>query len=131
VRGLGQVLGDTRLFTTHGITVSNGVHDIVPGLAFPVTVTNFGTREVVVRLRADVDYVALLTTGVVQGPHAAPHGASAVLAFTTPTTMEGVVGAVSGTQGDAGPGRSPGLAETAGGAPATPARPRDPGEGGA
>jgi len=89
--GLGQVFGASRLFTMHGITIASGVHDIVPGLSSPVIVTNFGTREVVRRQRANVGYVELLTTGVVQVPHAEPHGASDVPDFTTSTTMEGVV----------------------------------------
>jgi len=52
-----QVIGASCLFTTHGITIANGVHDIVPGLFFPVIVTNFGLREVVFRQRANVGYV--------------------------------------------------------------------------
>jgi len=128
--GLGQVFGASRQFTTHGITIANGVHDIVPRLSFPGIVTNFGTREVVLRQRANFGYVELLTTGVVQVPHAATPGAAAILAFATPTTMEGVVGAVSGARGFPGPGRDPGLAALAEGAPATPARRQDPGEGG-
>jgi len=55
--GLGQVFGASRLFTTHGITIAKGVHEIVPGLSFPVIVTNFGTREVVLWHRANVGYV--------------------------------------------------------------------------
>jgi len=55
--GLGQVFGAFRLFTTLGITIANGVHDIVPGLFFMVVVTNFGTPEVVLRQRSDVGYV--------------------------------------------------------------------------
>jgi len=61
--------------------------------------TNFGTREVDLRQRANVGYVELLTTGVVQGPLAARPGTSAVPAFTTPTTAESVVGAVCATRG--------------------------------
>jgi len=83
--GLGQVFGASRLFTTHGITIANGVNDIVPGLSFLVIVTNFGTREVVLRQRASVGYVELLTTGVLQVPLAAHPGASAVPAFIMPT----------------------------------------------
>jgi len=127
---LGQVFGASRLFTTHGITIANGVHDIVPGLSFPVIVTNFGTREVVLRQRANVGYVKLLTTGVVQVPRAAHPGASAVPAFTTPTPEESVVGAVSATRGPPSPKRDPGAAVLAGGGVETPARPRDPGEAG-
>jgi len=125
--GLGQVLGASRLFTTHGKTIANGVHDIVPGLSFPVIVTNFGTGEVVFRQRANVGYVELLTTGAVQVPLAAPPESSAAPAFTTPTTIEGVVGAVSGTRDAPGPGRDSGAEVTAGGGAATPVRPRDPG----
>jgi len=55
--GLGQEFGASLVFTTHGICIANGVHDIVPGLSFPVIVTNFGTREVVLRQRANVGYV--------------------------------------------------------------------------
>ena len=55
--GLGQVFGTSRLITTHGVNIANGVHDIVPGLSFPVIVTNFGAREVVLRQRANVGYV--------------------------------------------------------------------------
>jgi len=72
----------------------------------------------------------LLKTGNAQVPRAAPPGASAVPAFTTPTTMEGVVGAVSGTRGSPAQGRNPGTAAKAGGGPASQARPRDPGEAG-
>jgi len=42
---------------TQGVTIANGVHDIVPGLSFPVIVTNFGAREVIVRQRANVGFV--------------------------------------------------------------------------
>jgi len=128
--GLGQVFGASRLFTTHGITIANGFHDIVPGLSFPVIVTNFCTQGVFLLQRAYVGYIELLTTAVVHVPHAAPPGASAVPVFTTSITMEGVVGAVSGTRGSPGPGRDPGPAVPAGGGPATSARPRGPGEGG-
>jgi len=51
--GLGQVFGASRLFTTHGVTIANVVHDIVPGLSFPVIVTNFGARCWTVMLVAD------------------------------------------------------------------------------
>jgi len=128
--GLGRVFGASRLFTTHGIAIANGVHNIVPGLSFPVVVTNFGTREVVLRQRANVGYVELLTTGVVQVPLAALPGTSAAPAFTTPTSAESVVGAVSATRGLPGPRRDPGAPVLAGGGAATPARPRDPGEAG-
>jgi len=109
---------------------ANGVHNIMSGLSFPVIVTNFGTREVVLRQRANVGYVELLTTGVVQVPRAAPNGASAVLAVMTQSSMSRVVGAVSDTRVAPGPGRGPGAAVPAGGGPATPERPRDPGERG-
>jgi len=128
--GLGQVLGTSRLLTTHGVTIADSVHDIVPGLSFPVIVNSFGMREVVLRQRANVGYVMLLTTGVVQVPHEASHGTSPVPEFTTLTTTEGVVGVVSGTPGDPDPGRSPGPAAPAGGGPATPARPRYQGQEG-
>jgi len=128
--GLGQVFGASRLFTTHGITIANGVHYIVPGLSFPVIVTKFGTREVVLRQRANVGYVELLTTGVVQVPLAAHPGTSAVPAFTRPTPAESVVGAVSGMRGPPRPRQDPESAVLAGGRVATPARPRDPGEAG-
>jgi len=52
--GLGKVFNASRLLTTHGVTVANGMHDIVPGLCLPVIVTNFGAREVVLRQRANV-----------------------------------------------------------------------------
>jgi len=128
--GLGQVFGASRLFTTHGITIANGVHDIVPRLSFTVIVTNFGTQEVVLRQRANVGYVELLTTGIVQVPLTAHHGMSAVPAFITPTPEESVVGAVSATQGRPSPKRDPEAAVPAGGGVSTPARPRDPGEAG-
>ena len=51
------MFGASRLFTTHGVTIANGVHEIVPGLSFPVIVTNFGVREVVLRQRANDGYV--------------------------------------------------------------------------
>jgi len=126
--GLGQGFGASRLFTKHGITIANGVHDIVPGLSFSHIVTNFGTREVVLSLRANVGYVELLTKGVVQVPLAAHPGASAVPAFTTYTPEESVVGAVASTRGPPSPKRDPGSAVRAGGGVSTPARPRDPGE---
>jgi len=128
--GLGQVFGASRLFTTHGITIANGVHDIVPGLSFPVIVTSFGAREVILRQRAKVGYVDLLTTGVVQVLLAAHLGTSAVPAFTTPTHEERLVGAVSATRGPPSPTRDPGAAVLAGGGVLTPARPRDLGEAG-
>jgi len=98
----------------------------VPGLSFQVIVTNFGTLEVGLGHGANIGYVELLTTGVVQVPHAASHGTAPAPAFTTLTGTEGKVGAVSGTRGDPGPGRSPDRATAAKGGPATPAWPRDP-----
>jgi len=129
--GLGQVCGASRLFGTHGVTIANDVHDIVTGLSFPVIVTNFGAREVVLRQRANVGSVELLTTGVVQVPHGAPHGTIPAPVSTTSTAAEGVVGAVSGTRCDPAPGRSPDTATPTDRGPATPARPRDPGKRGA
>jgi len=96
VGGLVQVFGDSRLFKKHGMTVAKGVQDIVPGLSIQFTVSHFGTRVVVLRQRASVGYDELFTTEVVQVPHAAPHGTSAVPARTTPTTMECVVVGGSG-----------------------------------
>jgi len=93
--GLGKVFGASRLFTMHGVTIANGVHDIVPGLSFPVIVTNLGAREVILRQRANVGYVELLTRGVVQVPPGAPPGAPPAPAFTPATAAEGVVAAVS------------------------------------
>jgi len=107
------------------------VYDIVPGLSFPVIVTNFGAREVILRQRANVGYVELLTTGVVRVPHGAPPGAPPAPAFTPATAAEGVVAAVSSTRDDAASGRSLDPATAAGSGPAIPARPRDPGEGAA
>jgi len=130
-RGLGQVVGASRIFTTHGVTIANGVHDIVPGLPFPVIVTNFGAREVILRQRANVGSVELLTTGVVQVPPGAPPGAAPAPTFTPATATEGVVAAVSSTRDDPAPGRSLDPATAAGSGPAIPARPRDPGEGSA
>jgi len=129
--GLGQVFGATRLFTTHGGTIANCVHDIVLGLSFPVIVTNFGAREVVLRQRANVGCVELLTTGVVLMPHGAPQETLPDPVFTTATAAEGEVGAVSGTLCNPTPGRSPDMTAPTDGGPATPARPREPGERGA
>ena len=129
--GLGHVFGASRLFTTHGVTIANGVHDIVPGLSFPVIVTNFGAREVVLRQRANVGYVELLTTGVVQVPQGAPHGTTPAPAFTAAVDAEGVVGAVSGTWCDPTPGQNPDAPTPTDRGPVTPARPRDPEKGGA
>ena len=84
-KGLGQVFDASRLFTTAGVTIATGVHDLVPGLSFPVIVTNFGAREVILRQRANVGYVELLTTGVVQVPPGAPPGAPPATAFTSAT----------------------------------------------
>jgi len=128
--GLGQLFGASRLFTTHGITIANGVHDIVPGLSSPVIGTNFGTREVVLRQRANVGYVELLTTGVVQVPLTAHPGTSAVPAFTTPTPAESVVWAVSAMRDPPRPRQDPESAVLVRGGVATPARPRDQGEAG-
>ena len=129
--GLGQVFGASRLFTTHGVTIANGVHDIVPGLSSPVIVTNFGARAVILRQRANVGYVKLLTTGFVHVPPGAPPGAPPTPAFTSATAAEGVVTAVSRTRDDPASGRIPDLATAAGSRPAILARPQDPGEGGA
>jgi len=122
--GLGQVFGATRLFTSHAV-------DILPGLSFPVIVTNFGAREVVLRQRANVGYVELLTTGVVLVPHGAPQETLPDPVFTTATAAKGEVGAVSGTLCDPAPGRSPDMTAPTDGGPATPARPRKPGGRGA
>jgi len=127
----GQVFGTSRLFTAHSVTIASGVHDIVPGLSFLVIATNCGTREVVLRQRAIVGYAELLTTGIVQVPHGAPHRTAPTPVFTTPTAAEGMVGAVSGTLFETGPGKSACPAAPAGGTPATSARPRDSGERGA
>ena len=129
--GLGQVFGASRLFSTHGVTIANGVHDSVPGLSFPVFVTNFGAREVILRQRDNVGYVEQLTTGVVQVPPEEPPGTPPAPAFTPAMAAEGVVAAVSSTRDDLAPGRSLDPATAAGSRPATLARPRDSGEGGA
>jgi len=129
--GLGQVFGASRLFTTHGVTIANGVHDIVPGSSFLVIVINFGAREVILRQRANVGYVELLTTGVVQVPPDAPTGAPPAPASTSASAAEGVVAAVSSTRDDPASGRSLDPATATGSGPAILARPRDPGEGGA
>jgi len=129
--GLSQVFGASRLFTTHGVTIANSVHDIVPGLSFPVIVTNVGAREVILRPRANVGYVELLTTGVVQVPPGAPPCTPAAPAIAPATAAEGVVAAVSSTRDDHAPGRSLDPATAAGSGAATPARPRVPGEEGA
>jgi len=68
--GLGQVFSETRLFSSFGVTVANGVHDVLPGVSFPVLVTNFGRSAVVLRAKANVGYVELLKTGVVKVPDA-------------------------------------------------------------
>jgi len=122
--GLGQVFGDSRLFTTDSVTIANGVHDIVPGPSFPVIVSNFGAREVILRQRAKVGYVELLTTGVVQVPHGAAHETLPAPAFTTATAAEGVVEAVSGTRCDPTPRRGP---DTAAPTDGGPRRQSDPG----
>jgi len=96
--GLGQVFGVSRLFKTHGVTIANGVHDNVPGLPFPVIVNNFSAREVVHRQRANVGYVELLMTGVVEMPHGASHVTTPAPAFAAAVDVEGVVWAVSGTR---------------------------------
>jgi len=128
--GLDQVFGASCPFTTHGITIANCAHDAVPGVSFPVVVTNFGTGEVVLRQRTNVGHVELLTTGVVQVPLTAHPGTSAVPAFTPPTSAESMERAVSATRGPPGSRRDPGVTVLAGGGAATPARPRDPGEAG-
>jgi len=130
-RGLGKVFGASRLFTTHGVTIANGVHDIVPGLSFPVILANFGAREVILWQRASVGYVELLTTGVVKVLPGARPGAPPAPAFTSATAAEGVVAAVSSTQDDPASGRTPDPATAADSGSAIIARPRDPGEGGA
>jgi len=128
--GLDQLYGASPLFTTHSITIANGVHDIVPGLFFPVIVTNFGTWEVVLRQRPNVGYVELLTTGVVRVALAADPGTLAVPAFTTTGPAESVVGAVSAMRGPSRHRQGLEAALLAGGGVATPARPWDPGEAG-
>jgi len=125
------VSGASRLFTTHGVTIANGLHDIVPGLSFPVIVANFGAREVILRQKAIVGYVELLTTGVVQVPPGAPPGTTPAPGFTPATAAEGIVAAVSSTQDDPAPGRSLDPATAAGSRVAFPGRLRDPGEEGA
>ena len=65
-----------------------------------------------------------------QVPRAAPLEALAVPAFTTQSTMAGVVGEVSGTRGAPGPGRGPSEPVPVGGGRATPEQPQDPGEWG-
>jgi len=58
--GLGHALGASRLFTTHGLTIANDVHDIVPGLSFPVIVTSFGTREQGLRNQAFISVLGYI-----------------------------------------------------------------------
>jgi len=126
--GLGQVFGACNLFTTHGVTIANGVHDIVPGLSFPVIVTHFGAREVIRRQRANVGYTELLTTGNVQVPQGAPHGTTPAPDFTAAVVAEGVVGAVASTRCDFVPGQNLAAATLTNKRPITPARPRNPGK---
>jgi len=129
--GLSQVFGASRLFTTHWVSIANGVHDFVPGLSFLVIVTNFGARKVILRQRSNVGYVELLTTSVVQVPPGAPSGAPPAPAVTPATAAEGVVASVSRLRDCPASGRSLDPATAAGSGPAILPRPRDPGKEGA
>jgi len=129
--GLGQLFGASRLIKTYYVNIANGMDHIVPGLSCPVIVTNFGNREVVIRQEANVGYVELLTTGVVQMPPKAARGATPVPGFTAPPDGIAIVGTVSGSPHDPVSGGSRVTREQRAGATATPARPRYPGRGGA
>jgi len=94
-------------------------------------VTNFGAREVVLRQKANVGYVELLTTGVAQVPQGTPHGTTPAPAVTAAVDAKGVVGAVSSTRCERTPKRILGAATPTDRGPVTPARPRDPGKSGA
>jgi len=66
--GLGQVFGASRLMTMYRATVANGVHEILPDIAFPVVISNFGDCEVTLRPKTAIGRVEVLTTGVIALP---------------------------------------------------------------
>ena len=72
--GLGQSFAASRLMTMHRATVANGVHEILPDIAFPVVLSNFGDCEVTLRPKTAVGRVEVLATGVIALPSPADTG---------------------------------------------------------
>ena len=52
------MFGTSRLCSNHDVPIANGVPDIAPGKSFPAIATNFDTREVCLRQRANVSHVS-------------------------------------------------------------------------
>ena len=72
--GLGHVFGACRLVTMHRATVAIGVHEILPDIAFPVVISNFGDSEVTLRRKTAVGRVEVQATGVIAFPSPAARG---------------------------------------------------------
>jgi len=72
--GLGQVFGASRLMTMHRATVANGVHEILPDIAFPVVLSTFGACKVTLCPKTAVGRVEVLTTCVIALPSPADAG---------------------------------------------------------
>jgi len=56
------------LMTMYRGTVANGVHEILPDIAFPVVISNFGVCEVTLRPKTAIGRVDVLSTGVIALP---------------------------------------------------------------
>ena len=54
--------------TMYRATVANGVHEILPDIAFPVVISNFGDCEVTLRPKKAIGRVEVLKTGVIALP---------------------------------------------------------------
>ena len=58
----------------HRATFANGVHEILPEIASPVVISNFGDCEVTIRPKTAVGRVEVLATGVIVFPSPATRG---------------------------------------------------------
>ena len=66
--GLGQMFGASRLMFMYRATVINEVQEILPDIAFPVVISNFGDCEVTLRPTTAICRVEVLNTGVIALP---------------------------------------------------------------
>jgi len=121
------VFSATRLFSSFSVTVANGVHVVLPGVSFPVLVTNFGPSAVVLRAKANVGYVELLTTGVVKVPDAPAAEPVGLDFYSPPAARAAVVPPLAPDPVD----DLVAVVRPASPVPPPPAKPTDPGGGGA
>jgi len=84
----------------HRATVAHGVHEILPDIAFPVVISNFGDCEVTLRPKTAVGRVEVLATGVIALPSPAARGRAGPTRIDIPADDPSFCAAPSPTVGN-------------------------------